>query len=129
MTFKLGNTRTRVGVLAISIFATSFGAPARAEDWPCWRGPRRDGISRETALLKEWPKEGPRQLWKADLSGGFSSVVVADGRVLTMTKEKNQEVVVCMDAASGKDIWRYRYDSDYTKYKSFTGGGRPQART
>jgi outer membrane protein assembly factor BamB len=80
-------------------------------------------------LLKEWPKEGPRQLWNVDLSGGFSSVVVADGRVLTMTKEKNQEVVVCLDAASGKDIWRYRYDSDYTKYKSFTGGGRPQART
>src|SRR5215472_9432770 len=79
MTFELGNTRTRVGVLAISIFATSFGAPAQAEDWPCWRGPRRDGISRETGLLQEWPKGGPRQLWKANLSGGFSSVVVADG--------------------------------------------------
>src|SRR5262249_21871732 len=83
----------------------------------------------ETGLLKEWPKDGPRQLWKAELSGGFSSVVVADGRVFTLTKEKNQEVVVCMDAASGKDIWRYRYDSDYRAYKTFTGGGRPQART
>jgi outer membrane protein assembly factor BamB len=80
-------------------------------------------------LLKEWPKDGPTQLWKADLSGGFSSVVVADGRVFTMTKEKNQEVVVCLDAANGKDIWRYRYDSDYSAYKTFTGGGRPQART
>jgi outer membrane protein assembly factor BamB len=80
-------------------------------------------------LLKKWPKDGPRRLWKADLSGGFSSVVVADGRLFTLTKEKNQEVVVCLDAASGKDIWRYRYDSDYGAYKTFTGGGRPQART
>ena len=49
----------------------------RAEDWPCWRGPRHDGITRETGLLTAWPKDGPRQLWKAELSGGFSAVVVA----------------------------------------------------
>jgi outer membrane protein assembly factor BamB len=102
---------------------------ARAEDWPCWRGPHRDGISRETGLLKEWPKDGPAQLWKVDLSGGFSSVVVVDGRLFTQTKEKNQEVVVCLDAATGKDLWRYRYDCDYGAYPTFTGGGMPSSRT
>jgi hypothetical protein len=81
---------------------------ALAEDWPCWRGLHRDGISRETGLLKQWPKDGPRQLWQVELSGGFSSVVVAGGRVFAQTKEKNQEVVLCLDSASGKDIWRYR---------------------
>jgi outer membrane protein assembly factor BamB len=113
----------------LTCLAASAGRPAIAEDWPCWRGPRRDGISRETALLKEWPKSGPRQLWRAELSGGFSSVVVTDGRVFTQTKEKNQEVVVCLNAATGKDVWRYRYDCDYGAYRTFTGGGRPQART
>jgi outer membrane protein assembly factor BamB len=54
---------------------------------------------------------------------------VADGRLFTQTKENNQEVVVCLDAATGKDLWRYRYDCDYAAYRSFTGGGRPQART
>jgi outer membrane protein assembly factor BamB len=63
------------------------------------------------------------------LSGGFSSVAVADGRVFTQTKEKNQEVVVCLDAATGKGRWRYRYDCDYGTHPSFTGGARPQART
>jgi outer membrane protein assembly factor BamB len=103
--------------------------PARADDWPRWRGPRLDGISRETGLLAEWPKEGPKRLWKIPLSGGFSSVVVVNGRLFTQTKEKNQEVVVCLDAATGRDLWRYRYDCDYKAHRTFTGGGMPRSRT
>ena len=114
---------------ALAFLAACPGPCARAEDWPRWRGPRLDGISRETGLLKEWPKEGPRQLWKAPLSGGFSSVAVVGGRVFTQTKEKGQEVVACLDAATGKDVWRYRYDCDYAAHKTFTGGGMPASRT
>jgi outer membrane protein assembly factor BamB len=102
---------------------------AKADDWPRWRGPRQDGISQETGLLKKWPKDGPRQLWKTDLSGGFSAVVVAGGRLFTQTKEKNQEVVVCLEAATGKELWRYRYDCDYAAHPAFTGGGMPKSRT
>jgi hypothetical protein len=119
----------RLACVALAFLAACPGPCARAEDWPRWRGPRLDGISPETGLLKEWPKEGPRQLWKAPLSGGFSSVAVADGLVFTQTKEKDQEVVVCLDAASGKDVWRYRYDCDYAAHKTFTGGGMPASRT
>jgi outer membrane protein assembly factor BamB len=103
--------------------------PANAQDWPCWRGPRLDGISRETGLLNEWPKDGPRQTWKVALSGGFSSVVVADGKVVTQTKDKKQEVVVCLDAATGKERWSFRYDCDYGAHPTFTGGGMPSSRT
>src|SRR5438445_6339082 len=120
---------TCVVATALSLLAVLGGLPARAEDWPRWRGPRLDGSSQETQLLKEWPKDGPAQLWKAKLSGGFSSVVVADGNVFTQTKEDKQEVVVCLDAATGKDLWRYRYDCDYAAYPSFTGGGMPASRT
>jgi outer membrane protein assembly factor BamB len=79
--------------------------------------------------LTEWPSDGPRQLWQAKLSSGFSSVAVVDGRVFTQTKEKDQEVVVCLDAATGQDIWRYRCDCDYSAHKTFTGGGMPASRT
>src|SRR5260370_5335957 len=128
MSYRLAST---IGLVAsvIAFFATSSHRLAKAEDWRCWRGPRGDGISRETGLLKEWPADGLQQLWKADLSGGFSSVAVVKGRVFTQTKEKNQEVVVCLDAATGKDLWRYRYDCDYGAHKSFTGGGMPASRT
>jgi outer membrane protein assembly factor BamB len=111
------------------VMAAFSAENAFAEDWPCWRGPRGDGISRETGILKDWPADGLKQLWEADLSGGFSSVVVADGRLITQTKEKNQEVVVCLDSATGKELWRYRYDCDYAAHKSFTGGGMPASRT
>jgi outer membrane protein assembly factor BamB len=118
------------GAIGLVVAAIAVHASAsKADDWPCWRGPRGDGISRETGILKEWPADGLKQLWKADLSGGFSSVAVVNGRLFTQTKEKNQEVVVCLDAATGKDLWRYRYDCDYAAHKSFTGGGMPASRT
>jgi outer membrane protein assembly factor BamB len=122
---------TMIGV--VTTLAVFFGAchkqSAKAEDWPRWRGPRLDGISRETGLLSAWPKDGARQLWKVALSGGFSSVAVADGRLFTQTKEESQEVVLCLDAGTGKEIWRYRYPCDYTAFPTFTGGGMPQSRT
>src|SRR6516165_3275791 len=71
-------------VLTLSA-AILAGSPARSEDWPCWRGPWGDGISRESGLLDKWPEHGPRQLWRAKLTGGFSSMAVADGRLFTMT--------------------------------------------
>ena len=54
-------------------------------DWPQWRGPNRDGLSTETGLLKEWPKDGPPLLWKANgLGVGFSGISVAGQRIFTM---------------------------------------------
>jgi outer membrane protein assembly factor BamB len=116
-------------LLTAMAFLTTFDARVRAEDWMCWRGPHHDGISRETGLLPEWPKEGPKQLWKVDLSGGFSAPVVAGGKVFTLTKEKNQEIVLCLDAATGKELWRHGYECDYGAHPTFTGGGMPKSRT
>jgi outer membrane protein assembly factor BamB len=96
--------------------AAAAGAKEAAGDWPCWRGRHFDGISRETGLLKKWPEKGPRVLWRAKLSGGFSSVAVVGGRLYTLTaKDKKEEVVVCLDAASGKEVWQYRYPCDYDR--------------
>ena len=112
-----------------TIVFLAIALSASAEDWPRWRGPRQDGISQETGLLKEWPEGGPKQLWSAPLSGGFSSVVVADGKLFTQTKKDSQEIVLCLDAATGKELWRYGYDCDYKAHSTFTGGGRPASRT
>ena len=52
-----------------------------AEDWPQFRGPNRDGVSRETGLLKQWPAGGPKLLWAVseNLGEGYSSAAIADG--------------------------------------------------
>jgi outer membrane protein assembly factor BamB len=79
--------------------------------------------------MKTWPKDGPRLLWRVALGGGFSSVVVGDGRLFAQTKDKNEEVDLCLDAATGKELWRYTYKCDYRAHPSFTGGGMPASRT
>ena len=77
-------------------------------DWPQWRGPRRDGVSRETGLLKEWPAGGPKLLWdskqvnggKSSVGRGFSSVSVAGGRVFTQGDRKGDGLVLALDEAT-----------------------------
>lgn len=93
---------------------------ALAADWPQFRGPNRDGVSRETGLLKSWPAGGPKVLWKAPVGEGFSHVVVAGGRLFTLYGQGGSEHAVAMDAASGKQIWKTAIDS---KYKSDMGNG------
>jgi outer membrane protein assembly factor BamB len=82
-------------------------------DWPQWRGPRRDGVSLETGLLTEWPAGGPKKLWEAKTGVGYSSVAVADGRAITMVQDGDDEAVVCWNADTGKELWRFRYSCHY----------------
>ena len=78
----------------------------RAEDWPQWQGPDRTGISHETGLLKNWPKDGPPLAWKVeDLGGGYSAPAVAAGRIFGMSLRGDDEVVWALDEADGKEIW------------------------
>jgi outer membrane protein assembly factor BamB len=79
---------------------------AAPRDWPGWRGPDRTGVSAETGLLPEWPKGGPKLLWKATgLGGGYSTPSVASGHVFVMGSKGNEEFVLALDAADGRILW------------------------
>lgn len=79
---------------------------AIAEDWPQWQGPDRNAMSKETGLLKEWPKDGPPLAWKAkDLGGGDSAPSVADGKLFGMSTRGSDEVVWALDEKTGKELW------------------------
>ena len=82
----------------------------QAADWPQWRGPQRDGISAETGLLKEWPKEGPRLVWQVkDIDSGYSTPsVVGDRLYLLSNQGTNDEFVQALDAKDGKRLWSQR---------------------
>jgi len=84
---------------------------ARAADWPQWRGPARNGISAEQVA---WPAGGPKQVWKADVGEGYSSVSVSQGRAYTMGLVEGQETVWCLDAKTGAVIWKYAYPGPRT---------------
>lgn len=81
-----------------------------AADWPQWRGPQRDGISRETGLLKEWPKEGPRLLWQKNDSGaGYSTPAVMGDRICLLSNEGlDNEFVQALDVKDGGRLWQTR---------------------
>ena len=80
---------------------------AVAEDWPHWRGPDRNGISRET----DWKEARPRRVWQARVGTGFSSISVAKGRVYTMGNSRDQDTVFCLSEKTGKVIWTHTYNS------------------
>lgn len=95
--------------LALSTFllaATVTAAPAPTTDWPQFRGPNRDGLSASRGLARSWPVEGPRVLWKRPIGAAFAGIAVVGDRLYTMETEGDLEVALCLDAATGKQIWR-----------------------
>jgi len=76
------------------------------DEWPQWRGPRRDGHSASQGLLKTWPAGGPKVLWKSDKVGvGYSSLAVTQGIVLTQGDLHGVEHILALDAQTGAVLW------------------------
>src|SRR5262245_3865343 len=99
--------------LAKADLSQEQGDKSATIDWPQWRGPNRDGLSQETGLLSSWPEKGPKQLWEAKAGAGYSSVAVAGGRAYCLLQDQKDEAVVCWDAQSGQELWRFPYPCDY----------------
>jgi hypothetical protein len=87
---------------------------ARADDWPQFLGPERNGVSAETGLAASWPKDGPPVVWQRDVGEGFSGPVVAGGRLILFHRVGDEEVVECLDAATGKPQWKQAYPTRYS---------------
>src|SRR5262245_34769556 len=95
-------------VVALTAAAAERNAPAPQKqfDWPQWQGPDRTGLSKETGLLKSWPKGGPELAWKAEgIGGGFSTPSVAAGRVFGMGYKGDDEIVWALEEATGQPLW------------------------
>jgi len=81
---------------------------ARAENWPCWRGPRLDGTSLETQIPRSW-NSGSNVAWKTELPGtGHASPIVWNERIFTVTavSETEARVLLCLDRKTGKLLWQ-----------------------
>src|ERR1700704_2974992 len=107
------------GVIAVLLSVMSV----RADDWPQWRGPNRDGVWHEKGILEKFPADGLRIRWRAPIGPGYSSPVVAEGRVFVTDcelgpkeKRKAKERVHCIGEATGKLLWTYSYEVNYPDY-------------
>ncbi len=111
-------------MFSLPLICILLAAAARADDWPQWRGPNQDGISRETGLLAKWPAGGPKQLWRVPLGNGFSSVSVVGNRAYTCFGNDEGEFAVCVNVADGQTIWKFRIGD---LYKNGDYGDGPRA--
>ncbi|MBS1788746.1 MAG: PQQ-binding-like beta-propeller repeat protein [Acidobacteria bacterium] len=106
-------------VAAVTVGAQRRPSPRRsvspaqtaAPEWPQWGGLNRNFKVQSGALKESWPAGGPKQLWSRPLGEGHSSILVDNGRLFTMYSSGNRETVICLDAATGKTLWEFPYET------------------
>ncbi len=95
-----------VGRVSIAVFVAGVAISAFGDDWPQFRGPNRDGVSKEKGLLKDWPAGGPPLTWKTKgLGKGYSTLSVVGDRIYTIGDRGDSSFIVALNAADGKEAW------------------------
>jgi outer membrane protein assembly factor BamB len=104
---QIGKRVAAIVLAGATVFGGAVALGDVAKDWPQFRGAARDNVSRETGLLKEWPKGGPPLAWKATgIGDGHSSVSVANGRIFTTGREGDAVYAFALNEADGKPVWK-----------------------
>ncbi|MCH8045227.1 MAG: PQQ-like beta-propeller repeat protein [Planctomycetes bacterium] len=124
-------TQHLFAIVAVLFVATALQDTVRADDWPQWRGPTRDGVWHETGVLGRFPAKQIKLRWQVEISSGYSGPTVAAGRVYVTDrlvdeegdKAKQIERVHCFDWRTGKRLWRHTYDCPYVDV-SYQAGPR-----
>jgi hypothetical protein len=100
-----------IGAIFVLLFAV---AAISAQEWTQWRGPARDGSVSEKNAPAAWP-ESLKQSWRVDVGEGYSSPVVAEGRVFVHGRRDPEEIVVGINLADGKVLWQQKYQANFQK--------------
>ncbi len=115
---------------AFLVLAATMPLTSLADDWPQWRGPSRDGLYRETGIVDQLPKE-PNILWETPIGLGYAGPAVVGDHVYVMDRQLDEgatnpdnpfakpsiagnERVLCLDAQTGKILWKHEYPCPYT---------------
>ena len=97
-----------ISVTSVNLFAQA--SPPDPLDWPYWRGPEMNGISREKGLPDSWSPDGENLVWKKAELGSRSTPIVMNGNLYTLVRHnpgtiREAEKVICVDAATGETKW------------------------
>ena len=118
----------RQSLVAIAVLITS-SALAHSADWPQWMGPGRNGLWNEDGIVSRIPSDGLPVKWRTPIHGGYAGPAVAAGRVFVtdyvrisgdpsnspgrQNKLQGTERVLCLDAETGRELWKHEYDCPY----------------
>jgi outer membrane protein assembly factor BamB len=104
--------------------AQTGATSAPSSDWLQWGGPGRDFIAPAVELASSWPAGGPRILWSRDLGDGYSGIAVEGTTLYTAYRRGSQDVVIALDARTGKTLWEYAYEGPFKNdYAEAVGPG------
>jgi outer membrane protein assembly factor BamB len=97
--------------IAVVVAAAATATIATGQDWPQWRGPKRDGVAAFSAPAS-WPDQLTEQ-WKVEVGQGYATPLLVGDRLYLYTRQKEDEVMSALDAQTGKVIWRTSYSAPF----------------
>ncbi len=127
----------RRSLLATAVIAL-LTSSVRADDWPQWMGPKRDGVWREEGILDKFPEGGPKVRWRKPIGTGYAGPAIVGDRIYVMDRVTDKpllndgyakdavagaERVLCLDLKTGEQIWKHEYDCPYSNI-SYPSGPR-----
>src|SRR5687767_3969994 len=101
---------------------------ASTPSWLQWGGPNRDFKVATQGIKESWSAGAPKQLWNRPLGEGHSAILVEQGKLYTMYSSGNREVIISLDAATGKTLWEVAYEVDPGGLDLSYGKGRHSTR-
>jgi outer membrane protein assembly factor BamB len=129
----------RFAVAAVFSFSTVFAFAAEpadlrtrksGEDWPKFLGPSGDSVSSEKGIITNWPANGLKIVWQTKLGLGYSPPTISRGRIFLFdaypdaSRKFNHSRLSCRESETGKELWKFEYDSDYDDYFGYDNGPR-----
>ena len=116
--------RAMLRAITSLILLAMIGRLALAQDWTQWRGEHRDGVVSTFTAPTVWP-EKLKPIWKIAVGSGYSSPLVAQGKIYLHSRQEEQEVVACFDLSTGKMAWSKSYAAPFAKnpYATKMGSG------
>jgi len=99
--------------LAFLIGFSAITDRARADDWPQFLGPQRNGISAETGLIDTWPAGGPKEIWRVEGGGGMAGLAISGETLATLIQRDGKQFILSLNASTGKSIWQTAVAPEY----------------
>jgi len=101
------------GVIWIAVTAALATPGAGAQEWPQWRGPKRDGAVASFSEPAAWPERLERR-WQAEVGTGYATPLLVGDRIFAFTRQADEEVMSALDASTGKVLWRTAYAAPFS---------------
>lgn len=102
--------------ISLAVLVCTSASVCLSADWPTWRGPQATGISPESDLRADALEPKANIVWRHNVGLGHSSFAVRDGKLYTMGNIDDQDFIYCLDAASGREVWKFKYDCPEGNY-------------